>query len=234
MSTKSCFLSLFASLLLGLTAGAAEFRGIILKADLEKHQVTVEGRGLGVRGVIMTFQLEKDTQIQVGRKPVQRADLVPGRRVRVAYELQGDRRIALLVTVLGGQPSPAPPATASPSGADSVSGIVRRVSLTEREVVVISPGSKGGGEIETTLSVPDDVKVLKDQKTVSFDDLKEGDQVLAQTEKRDGKLVAKSIQIAATASTAANPEPGQRKIQKLRSALKLIDLFLQMMDQKSQ
>src|ERR1700752_4648743 len=103
MITKSCFLSLFGGLLLALPSLAAEFRGVIVKADPDTKQLTIEGRGLGVRGMILTFHLDKDSQIQIGRRPAAAADLSPGRRVRVTYELHGDRRVALLITLLGGQ-----------------------------------------------------------------------------------------------------------------------------------
>jgi hypothetical protein len=233
MSAKSCFISLFTSLLLSLTASAAEIRGVILKVDAEKNQVTIEGRGLGVRGAIMTFQLDKDTQIQVVRKPAKVADLSPGRRVRVAYEFHGDQRIALLITQLGGPPSPASPAVSASSSANSVSGTLRRVSFTEREIVLISPGTTGGGEVETILSVPEDAKITKDQKAISFDELKEGEQALVQLEKRDDKLLAKSIQLGATANANPTGQPGQSKIEQLRKTLKLVDFILQMIDQKS-
>jgi Domain of unknown function (DUF5666) len=231
MITKSCLLSLFASLLLGLPSLAAEFRGVILKADPETKQLIVEGRGLGVRGIILTFHLDKETQIQMGRKPATAGDLSTGRRVRVTYELHGDRRVALLITLLGGQ-SPAPPVSSAPGNADNLSGTLRRVSFTEREVVVIAPGPNGG-EVETTVTVPADVKITKDQKEIPFDDLKEGDQVLVQVEKRDGKLVAKSIQLGVTANAQPSAGPSQNNIAQLRRALKLIDAFLQMMEQTS-
>ena len=234
MSAKICLLSVFASLLLGLTAQAAEVRGIVLKTDSEKNQMTIEGRGLGVRGAVLTFQLDKDTPIQAGRKPVKLSDLTPGRRVRVAYEMRGDRRVALLVTLLGAAPSSATPAEAALSSGNAISGILRRVSLTERETVVISPPTNGGEEVETILSVPEDAKITKDQQTIPFDDLKEGEQVLVQAEKVNGKLVAKSIQLGAKATTNPNPEPAQNKIEKVRGALKMLDFFLRMMEQKRQ
>ena len=227
MSTKNCIFSLFAGLVLSMTASAAEVRGVILKVDAEKNQLTIEGRGLGVRGAIMMFQLDKDTQIQVGRKPTTVADLTSGRRVRITYEIQGDRRVALLITLLGGSPP-----AAAPDGGNSVSGILRRVNFTEREIVVVSPG-KGDGEVETTLSVPEDAKITKDQKAISFDDLKEGDQVLVQVEKHDSRLVAKSIQLGVATNANTNAESGQHSIEKIRRALKLVDLLLQMMEQKS-
>ncbi len=233
MRTKSCLLSLFASLIFNLAASAAEIRGVIVKADAANKQLTVEGRGLGVRGVVVTFQLDKDTQIQVGRKPATVADLSPGGRVRVVYDFRGDQRMALLITLQGSLPSPSPPAVPGASNGSSVSGILRRVSFTEREIVVISPAAKEGAEVETVVSVAEDAKIVKDQKTISFDDLKEGDQVLVQVEKRDDKLWAKSIQLGAAANANTNAEPGQRKIEQLRKALKMIDFILQMIDQKS-
>lgn len=224
MSAKVYFLSASVSLLLGLSVQAAEIRGVILKADADKNQLIIEGRGLGVRGALMTFQLAKDTPILAGRKPARLSDLSPGRRVRVAYEIQGDRHVALLITLLGAPPSPA---AESP-----VSGILRRVSFTDREIVVISPGVNGGQEAETILSVPEDVKITKDQKAIPFDDLKEGEQVLVQVEKREGKLLAKSIQLGAKATPNASGEAADNKIEKVRGALKMLDFFLRMMEQK--
>jgi hypothetical protein len=181
----------------------------------------------------MTFQLDKDTQVQVGRKPAKVADLSPGRRVRVVYDPLGGRPKALLITLLGGQLSSVPPPVAK-SSEDSVGGLLRRVSFTDREIVIISPATKAGGEIETTISVPEDAKVTRDQRAISFDDLKEGDRVLVQVEKRDGKLVAKSIQLGVTANVTPKEEPSQRNnIEQVRKALKLLDLFLQIMEQKS-
>ncbi|HLJ95715.1 MAG TPA: hypothetical protein VKU02_21240 [Gemmataceae bacterium] len=233
MNTKICFLGFVTSFLLSLPATAAEMRGIILKADVTKNQLTIEGRGLGVRGAIVTLQLEKDTQIQLNRKPAVLADLSPGRRVRVVYDVHGDQRVALLITLQGGPPSQAP-SEMSPSGnANSVSGILRRVSFTEREIVVVTPAAKEGGDVEVIVSVPEDTKIAKDQKAIAFDELKEGDQVLVQIEKHDGKLLAKSIQLGAIAQVPANPDSGQHHIERIRKALKLIDFVLQMMAQKS-
>ena len=233
MGAKTCSLSLFASLLFSLTSPAAEIRGIILKVDAEKNQLTIEGRGLGVRGLIMTFQLDKDTRVQFGRKPAQVADLSPGRRVRVVHDSSGERPKALLITLVGGQPSSVPPPVTE-SGGNSVAGLLRRVSFSDREIVVISPATKAGGEIETTISVPEDAKIARDQRVISFDDLKEGDQVLVQAEKRGSKLVAKSIQLGIAAIPAQNAEPGHRNnIEQVRKALKLLDAFLQIMEQKS-
>src|SRR5262249_15095767 len=232
MSAKSCFLSLIATLFLSLTAVATELRGVILKVDAEKNQLTVEGRGLGVRGLTLTFALDKDVQILAGRKPAKLADLTPGRRVRVTYELQGERRVALLITLLGAPPTPAPPPVSPAGGGANLSGILRRISFTEREIVVVSTDAKGSVEVETTVSVPEDVKIAKDQKAVAFEDLKEGEPVVVQTDQRDGKLVARAILLGATSTVNKPPEPGPNNVQRLRTALKLIDVFLQMMESK--
>jgi hypothetical protein len=45
--------------------------------------------------------------------------------------------------------------------------------------------------------------------------------------------VAKSVQAGVTASANANPEPSPINIAKIRRTLKLLDLFLQLMEQKS-
>ena len=66
MTAKTCFLGLFIDLFVAFSAQAADVRGVVLKVDAEKNQLTIEGRGLGVRGAIMAIQLDKNTQIQAG------------------------------------------------------------------------------------------------------------------------------------------------------------------------
>src|SRR2546426_8937630 len=94
MFTKSYAFSLLACLVLALTASAAEIRGIIIKADAGTNELTVEGRGRGVRGKMITFRLDAKTDIRVGTQPGRVADLVSGKRVRISYELQGSDRVA--------------------------------------------------------------------------------------------------------------------------------------------
>src|SRR5437016_4639031 len=138
MTAKTCFLGLFVNLFVCLMAPAADVRGVVLKVDADKNQVTIEGRGLGVRGAIMIIQLDKNTQIQAGGKSASVADLAAGTRVRVTYDVQGEQRVALRINFLGAPPSsppPPPPAPAAPAGgsANGISGTLRRVSFTERE-----------------------------------------------------------------------------------------------------
>jgi hypothetical protein len=214
-------------------ACAEEVRGIVIKADAEKNELVIEGRGRGVRGVPLRFRLDKETQILAGRKPATMADLITGKRVRVVYEEQQGQRKALLLTLpaislnLAG-PAPTLPVATDP---DAIAGVLRRVAFTDREIVVISSGSRAEAEREITLPISEDVKVSRDQKAIRFDDLKEGESVLIHTEKRDGQLLAKSIQVGAQAGGPA-PAKDDRKIDRLRQVLKMLDGYLQMMDRK--
>jgi hypothetical protein len=99
------------------------------------------------------------------------------------------------------------------------------VALTDRELVIISPGR------ETTVTVPEDAKISKDQKSLLFDDLKEGEQVIVQTEKRDGQLIARSVQVGPAAPVPAAPRE-ERKIERFRQVLKTLDNYLQMLERR--
>jgi hypothetical protein len=237
MTAKSCTFSLLAALLFASATRSEEVRGSVIKADLDKRELTIEARGRGVRGMAMRFLLDKDTQILLGRKPGAIADLTTGKRVRIVYEEQQGQRKALLVTLpavnlilpdLGAAPGPIAPA---PIDATSVVGTLRRVAFTDREIVVIGAGPKGAAQVETTLFVPEDAKITRDQKAIRFDDLKEAEPVLAQTEKRDGQLVATSVQVGAISSAQA-PAKDDRKIERLRQILKMLDQYLGMMERR--
>jgi len=215
-----------------LPAAADEVRGIIVRVDLDRCEVQIEGRGIGKRGLGMTFNIGKDTQILFGREMGEPSDLVPGKRVRVV--LDGPRAVTVQVSGLRRTRSndvkpPGPvPAPGPKDDANSVTGMLRRVSYAEREVVVIGPGSQGP-ETETIVSVPKDARVLKDGKPIAFDDLKDGQPATIQTEKRDGKLLAKSIQVGAgvAAVAPAMPEPRTR-LARLRRLLQIADRILEM------
>ena len=88
----------------------------------------------------------------------------------------------------------------------------------------IGPGAKEAEELETLIQVPETAKVSRDQQPIAFENLREGEQVVVRTEKRDGTLVASSIQIGA----APPPAPTDSRIQKVRQILKMVDFFLQM------
>ncbi len=234
MITRTNILSVLALLLFAWSAPAAEVRGIIVKADPDRKEFSIEARGKGMRGAVLSFQVDRDTQIRKGKEAGTMADLSSGERVRVVYEADQGRRVAVLVTVqtpLFPPAAPALPATPAPTAGNGLTGILRRVALTDREIVVIAPASKGGAETETTLLVPQDAKITRDQKPIRFEDLKEGETATVSPEKKEGKLLAQSIQIGAAAALPAAPPPDNR-IARLRQALKMLDLFLQSREQK--
>jgi hypothetical protein len=92
---------------------------------------------------------------------------------------------------------------------------------------VIGPGAKGP-ETETTIAVPETVRVLRDGKAIPFDELKEGEAVTVVVEKRDGRLTATLLQtgMAVTAAKESNIVP------KLRLVLRIADGILQQMEKQ--
>jgi hypothetical protein len=230
-----------------------EFRGRITKVDSAKKEIVVEGRG-SARGLGLGFAVTGDTKILFGREPAKFEDLQPGDRVRLHYENRNNQRVALSITDLsllprlpagGNAPPERVPAPAEKSGggktstppmlpANTIAGRLARVGLTEKEIVIIGPGAQGTKETETTLLIPGDVKVTKDQKPLKLEELKEGEQVTIRTEKRDGHLVAAEIQTGGTTSAAMPPPapPSNLRIEKIRQALKIADWFLQQMEEQ--
>jgi len=209
-------------------AAADEVRGVIVRVDLARGELQIEGRGLGKRGLALSFALGKDTRVRFGREDGSLTELNPGRRIRVRFDRQGDARRALEVRVLGIRP-PRRDAALAASTRDSVAGVLQRVSYAEREVVLIGPGAQGP-ETETILAVPKDVRVTQDGKAIPYDDLKDGRQAVVRTEKRDGTLLAKSIQVGAPV-----PEEAERgnRLARLRRLLKLADQVLEMAEDLS-
>ena len=119
----------------------------------------------------------------------------------------------------------------------AITGLLRRVAITDREIVVVNAGAKGGPEIETTILVPDATKILRDQKSIRFQDLKEGEQVAVNAEKKGRKLLARSIQVGPVAGAMAPPQPNaapnaNERIQRVREILKMVDGILQRLDER--
>src|SRR5262249_14512475 len=85
--------------LLGFTslASADHVRGIVVKVDGDAGQITIEARGIGVRGNVMTFTIGKDAQVMVGNQPAALKDVPIGKHVQVTYEGQDGKRLAVLV-----------------------------------------------------------------------------------------------------------------------------------------
>jgi hypothetical protein len=139
----------------------------------------------------------------------------------------------------GSPPAPMAPggnAPAAPAlGPNMIAGRLARVGLTEKEITLISPGGQGAKETETTLLVPADVKISKDQKPLKLEELKEGEGVTVRTQKRDGHLVAAEIQAGgpgAMAMPQPQAPPENRRIEKIRQVLKMADWFLQQMEEQ--
>ena len=113
---------------------------------LDKKQLVLEGRGLGLRGTVLVFALAPDVQVMCGDQPAAPVDVAVGRRVRVEFEANGDRQIALTIQGLGGPCLVvAPPAMpAWPPNGDALSGVLRHVGYSDREVVLVGPGEGAG------------------------------------------------------------------------------------------
>jgi hypothetical protein len=198
MRTKEYHLALLTTLLFAALAPAEEVRGVLSKVDLDKKEVLLEGRGRGARGVTFRFELDKDTRIVFGQTPGEPADLTPGRHVHVSFEMHGDRAVALLIHALG-----SPPARrmvpANTEGA--ITGTLQRVAVTDREIVVVGPG-KDGSETETIFAVTESTKITRGQRSVSLEDLKEGEQVAVTGEKRGNRWTATAVQVGGGAPAA--------------------------------
>jgi len=208
---------LVAGLLFALPVSAAEFVGVVTRVDPEKKELQVEGR-LRTRGQSYTFALTPQTQVLFGSQPGRVDEIPVGRRVHVAFEGAGERPEAKLVRVNGSRP-----ATTAPDAADVVAGVLRRVGLTDREVVVVGPGAKGPAT-ETTVAVPESARLTRDGKAVGLDQFKEGDTVRVRVEKREGKPVAVAVEVGEPAKSDVVP--------KIRFILRLADGILGQMEGK--
>lgn len=212
------------ALLLGGTGAAEEVRGIINKVDPDKRELTIEARGRGVRGLMMSFELAKDTRVLFARQEAAVADLKPGVRAVILYDTTNGRRIARRITVRGALPK-AEPVKVDPN---TVVGTVGRISLTERELMVVGAGPQEM-KTETLLTVPENVSITRAKKAIKLDDIREGEAVIARTTRRDGKTVVKSMEVGGQPEMATTNQRAER----IRTALKVIDFFLQRMGQRN-
>jgi Cu/Ag efflux protein CusF len=214
MTARNIIATVLTSVMLAAAAPAAEVRGVLSKVDLDKNEITLEGRGKGARGMTFTFVVDPDTKVMFGDQAGTLKDLSPGKHVRVIYETRGDRTVALTIKgfALFAPAVPAVPA-GTPPRADpgAVTGTLQRVAYTEREIVVVGPGAQGP-ETETTFRVPGDVKITRGDKAQTLDDLKEGERVAVTAEKRDGKLTATAIQVGDAAPQAPKKESRLQRI----------------------
>ena len=145
-----------------------------------------------------------------------------GRRVRLDYEARDGKLVVTTIIAPPGARQVTPPAKTADN---AVTGTLQRVALTDREIVVIG----GDGKNETTFSVPESAKIVKNDKSVKLDDLKEGDKVAVAGEKRDGKRLASTIQVGGSGLPAGNDKP---RVARLRSILQMVDQFLEMAEKR--
>jgi hypothetical protein len=105
------------------------------------------------------------------------------------------------------RPAPSPAAPAAPEKEKEVEGTVKKVDATKKSVQV-SSGLLG--LFGATLEVDDSTKINVDGKDGSIADIREGARVKASYESRDGRNVAKSIDVMrAEEGTAGAPaRPG--------------------------
>jgi hypothetical protein len=219
MRTKGYTLTLLVTLLLAASARAEEFRGVISKVDLDKKEVLLEGRGRGVRGMTLRLELDKDTRVVFGQTPAEPADLTPGKHVHVFYEPRGERSVALMIHALG-----SPPVRAARANGDAVTGTLQRVGRTDREIVVVGPG-KDGPETETTFAVPESTKITRGERTISLEELKEGEQVAVTGEKQGSRWTATAVQVGGKVPAA---NPSGFNAQRLGKILEIVGKVLQM------
>jgi hypothetical protein len=223
MTAPRIALGLLAGLALAATAAADNVRGVVDRVDPDKKEFVLDGRGHGLRGLPLLFTLGDDVRVLVGSEPGGLADLKPGVRVRVEFEDRGGRSVVVEVRVLGARAA----APAAPAEAGVVTGVLRRVSYSDREVVVVGPGPQGP-ETETTLTAPPDAVIRDGDKAIAFDDLKEGQSASVRVGQRDGKPVAAAIQVGPGVPAAAGrPRP----LQRLRKLVHLADQILEQLDQ---
>jgi Cu/Ag efflux protein CusF len=227
-------LGLAMGLLLIPAAYADEARGRIAQIDPDKKELRLETRR-PQRGSVLDLKIDAKTQIFIGGQPAKLNDLVPGRRIRVVFEMRDGKPTAQVIRSFGlmnlAQPQPAAPQPAAPKEGEGVAGTLQRVASTDREIVVIGPGAKGA-EMETTITVPEEATITRDGKKITLDDLKEGETVTVKTESQKGKLTAVSIQVGQAAPAKPSVPPRRNLIPRLRQALQMADELLREMDEQ--
>ena len=190
------------------SATAEEIRGVVVRVDLSRKELQIEGRSLGKRGLALSFALGKDTRVRLRprRRYTDRTDPRPPRPHhlrRAGRQPPGPGG----ARVLGIRPVPRGRTMPATSDKDSVAGVLQRVSYAERELVLT--GRAQGPETETVIAVPKDVRVTQDGKVIPFDELKDGRQAVVHTHRRGGQLLARSIQVGGAArGSRARQSPG--------------------------
>jgi hypothetical protein len=201
--------------LLAVGTGRAEnIRGTITKVDLKNKEVTIEGRGHGLRGVALRFRLDKDSRILFGREVAVAKDLAAGYRVLVRYELRGDDRFITVIRVRGGKKAQ--------SDGRVISGPIRQISLKNRQIVIAGWSLVRSGA-EITLKLPEGLRVTRAGKEVPVDELTEGTWLRVRREQQDGKWIVQSVQVI-----EGGPE---YFIKKARAGLRIAGFLLALSEQ---
>src|SRR5437764_539612 len=81
---------------------------------------------------------------------------------------------------------------------------------------------------ETTVSVPEGVRITKSDKAIQLDALREGEQVTVKVQRREGRAVAVSVNVGPVAASAEQPRPNV--IPRVRQALKAADEVLKQIE----
>ena len=134
--------------------------------------------------------------------------------------------LAFAVTVAGAQTAPTspstpgaaqgapPPTTASPPQAKVVDGPVKQVDPLAKTVRV------GWllGLFSTTLEVTEDTRIAVEGTTGALQDIREGDEVKASYEVRDGKNIARSIEVTEAEARRATGAPQPQRVPDMSSS----------------
>jgi hypothetical protein len=223
MNTQRLLLSLAVGLVVSSAVSAAEVRGVIAGVDLKRNELVLDK--VKPRVPAQTFTLDDKTRVTFGRGAAgSLKDLPVGRHAQVEFE-ERDGKLVVTAIRVNGRPPVGP---AAPADGGALTGTLRRVAVTDREIVVVGPGAKGP-ETETTVAVPEAAKVTRDGKAIEFAELKEGEAVAVTAEKQDGRWKAKAIQAGAAVPT---PAPESNVVPRLRLILRIVDGILQQMEKR--
>lgn len=250
MDARRWLLTLGTVCLLVSAASAAEVRGVITKIDPAKNELVVDIKGvLAAKGELMTLYLPADATVQiglVGPQPGTLKSLAAGQRVRVVFDDRNGKKMVQLVRIVAllspsdppaGNPNPNPnplPPTGNGAG-NVVSGTLRYIGLSERDILLAHAGA-GGKEAYTPIQVPETARINRDKQQIRLEDLKSEEAVAVQFEMKDGKRVALAIQAGESADLPfPTPMPGQpaapQRGARLKNALQQMG---QMVDQAGQ
>jgi hypothetical protein len=138
----------------------------------------------------------------------------------------------------GAPPAPAAPAPAAPApvapipqGGEAMSGTLRRVAPTEREIILATV--EGGQEKYLVLRVPADAAITRDGKPIALADLKEEEAATVRIANRDGKAAAAAIQVGQRVEGAVPLAPApESRITQLRRVLQMADQVLEQFEKR--